>query len=136
MREARGAFQTTRTMAGSIYSCADAGPMALNFAEGCAVVVIERRLYVLGGNDHNMPLNTVEYYDVDIDEWADVAPMAEPRHGLVAVALPSRGHIMAIGGWDGNRLLCTTEIFDVTTGRWTAGPPMNEGRMYHAAAAV
>eukprot|EP01052_Picozoa_sp_SAG31_P063835 SAG31_NODE_22743_length_519_cov_0.607143_2_plen_33_part_01 len=33
--------------------------------------MIQGRLYVLGGNDHNEPLNTIERYDPDSDEWTD-----------------------------------------------------------------
>lgn len=91
---------------------------------------------MLGGNDQNMPLDTVECYDPGTDEWSDVAPMSQPRHGLAAVALPSLGLIMAIGGWDGDNLLSSTEIYDISTGKWSATGQMNEARMYHAAAGL
>lgn len=102
-------------------------------SEGCAAVVIQGQLYVLGGNDHNEPLNTIERYDPDSDEWIDLSPMLERRHGLSAVALHTARQIIAIGGWNGTQLLSSTEIYDIESDTWASSASMHNARMYHAA---
>ena len=42
---------------------------------GCAAVSLENSLYVFGGMDGNVPLNTVEVYEPRMDTWTDSPPM-------------------------------------------------------------
>ena len=130
MNDARGAPSTTAAV--GYYSEANYTNTVV-VPEGCAAVVIKGRLYVIGGSDHNTPLNSVEYYDTALDRWTEVASMHVPRYGLAAVALPMNDTIMVTGGWDGARCLKSAEIYSVSNDRWSLEEiAMNEERMYHA----
>ena len=66
--------------------------------------VIERfgnKIYVIGGNDLNVPIATVRIYDPVKDEWTTGTPM--PTAPLSAASSLYRGRILVAGGQIENR---------------------------------
>jgi hypothetical protein len=104
--------------------------------DGCAAVTCSGRLYVLGGNDKDRPLESVEVFDPADGRWSYVAPMSRPRHGVAAVEITGK-RILACGGWDGSQLLKSCELYDVELDQWSDMPgDMALGRMYHGICAT
>eukprot|EP01043_Picozoa_sp_COSAG02_P022391 COSAG02_NODE_1163_length_14166_cov_62.952797_3_plen_471_part_00 len=104
--------------------------------DGCAAVACSGRLYVLGGNDKDSPLNSVEVFDPGQGTWSYVAPMSTARHGVAAVEVPGN-KILACGGWDGSQLLKSCELYDVELDQWSdMSSDMALGRMYHGICAL
>jgi hypothetical protein len=104
--------------------------------DGCAAVTCSGRLYVLGGNDKDRPLESVEVFDQADGRWSYVAPMSRPRHGVAAVEITGK-RILACGGWDGSQLLKSCELYDVELDQWSDMPgDMALGRMYHGICAT
>jgi hypothetical protein len=102
--------------------------------EGCSCVTMSNRLYVLGGNCRNVPLQTVEYFDVKIGRWKYAQAMLSRRSGLTAVAVPHQRQILVVGGWDGSAVLASAELYHEDTDQWETLPAMSVARMYAAAA--
>ena len=50
---------------------------------GIAVGVVNKKLYVFGGEDPHL-FNEVEVYDLASDAWQQLQPMRTPRHGIFA----------------------------------------------------
>ncbi|KAK7102902.1 kelch-like protein 3 isoform X2 [Littorina saxatilis] len=98
-----------------------------------AAVVVDRKLYVIGGDRHDNgsdPVATarVIMYDPDRNVWASRCDMTEPR-ATVAVA-ELNGKIYACGGFN-TRRLATMEQYDPVTDTWTTLTPMNKYRSHH-----
>lgn len=84
----------------------------------CSVgaVVLNGKLYAVGGYDRGDCLNTAEQYDPQINEWMPVTNMNSPRGRLGAEVI--NGKIYAIGGSNGHTELSTVEVFDESTNTW------------------
>ncbi|KPJ49076.1 MAG: hypothetical protein AMJ41_03655 [candidate division Zixibacteria bacterium DG_27] len=107
-----------------------------------ASVVLDGKIYVIGGQDSIPPyssLNTVEVYDPDLDVWETLAPMPTDRWGLmVAVA---GGKIYAIGGQNGSfsggyTSSDAVEEYDLDTDTWTSKTPMPTPRGWGGCVAI
>lgn len=107
-----------------------------------ASVVVDGRIYVIGGQDSIPPyssLNTVEVYDPDSDAWEMLAPVPTDRWGLMAAAVG--GRIYAIGGQTGSfsggyTSSDANEEYDPDTDTWTSKTPMPTPRGWGGGAAV
>ena len=77
----------------------------------CSTAVLNHKLYVLGGmvcdptdgmscHHHD---KRVECWDIDTNEWVEVAPMKRSRSALAATVLC--GYLYALGGYDGKSYL-------------------------------
>jgi N-acetylneuraminic acid mutarotase len=86
-----------------------AAPMASPRAEHVAAMLGDGRLLVAGGNDRRLqasdadegfpdPTGSAEIYDPVADSWAPTVPLATPRAGASAVALPD-GSVLVVGGY-------------------------------------
>lgn len=77
-----------------------------------SLVVADGFIYAIGGNGADeIPLASVERYDVRNNAWNAVRPMLTPR-SAAAVALLN-GDIVVIGGHTANNIDCdTVEKFD------------------------
>ncbi|XP_063752866.1 kelch-like protein 20 [Eleginops maclovinus] len=99
----------------------------LSRRSGAVAAVLQGQLYVMGGNDGVMALNSVERYNPVDGTWSICAHMLSPRENAgCAVYL---GHIYVAGGRDELNLeLCGVERFDPDSMRWTPVKRMRSKR--------
>lgn len=69
----------------------------------------------IGGFDDNAPLDCVERYNVQENQWEIVAKMSCFRGGVGVASLG--GRIYAVGGHDGSHYLRSVEMYDALTDR-------------------
>ena len=100
----------------------------------CGVVLIDHRLYIVGGREGLKTLSSVEYYDFEKQVWSSVNSMNTHRHGLGASFFNSL--LYAIGGHDGWSFLNTCERFELETSTWTIVAPMLNSRSTLGVAAL
>lgn len=98
-----------------------------------SAAVIGTDVYVPGGCDaDNIPMRTVEVYDVLTNSWGEVNPLPEPR---CAYALATMNETLYLfGGWDGRQYVATVYVYDPQTDGWTEVTPMSTDRGLAAAA--
>ncbi|VDK46279.1 unnamed protein product [Anisakis simplex] len=116
-----------------------------------AIVVIDQKLYLLGGSDGSDCFNTVRCYDGEKREWSELAPMHYARYVSLVVfseliqeicfrcyiaACELNGKIIAVGGSDGYTRLRSAEMYDPEKNQWTLIAEMNEKRSDAAAASM
>eukprot|EP00747_Dinoflagellata_sp_TGD_P179489 gnl/TRDRNA2_/TRDRNA2_30362_c0_seq1.p1 gnl/TRDRNA2_/TRDRNA2_30362_c0~~gnl/TRDRNA2_/TRDRNA2_30362_c0_seq1.p1 ORF type:complete len:494 (+),score=68.40 gnl/TRDRNA2_/TRDRNA2_30362_c0_seq1:46-1482(+) len=86
-------------------------------------VIMQGRLFALGGNNGRQTLASVEVLDFQTQVWQQSKPLRMPRSEFTATVLP--GRIVVIGGFvDGHRLLGSVDCFMPETGSWEALPPL------------
>ena len=102
---------------------------------GHASVVLDGKIYAMGGYDGAVKLNTVEVYDPQADSWQRVASMPQRMCDHAAVAMG--GKIYVTGG-ETNALvsLNSVYVYDPQTDAWTQLASMGTARRSHASAAV
>ena len=102
-----------------------------------ALVTLNGRLYVIGGETPEGGVGTVAIYDPRLDTWDTAADKPTPAANLAAVAVEDR--IYALGGstrsGDRDRPISTLEIFDTATGEWSSGASLPTPLAAHAAVA-
>ncbi|KAE8745484.1 hypothetical protein FOCC_FOCC007864 [Frankliniella occidentalis] len=81
------------------------------------VATLNGKIYVCGGYDGSVFLQTVEMFDPATNEWKFVAPMNVMRSRVALVA--NMGKLWAIGGYDGNSNLSTVEVYDPQSNTWS-----------------
>lgn len=86
------------------------------------VAALNGKLYVAGGYDGSVFLNSVECYDPVRKEWQYVKPLQIRRSRVAMVA--TYGKLFAIGGYDGIVQLTTVECYDPDKDEWTGLSPM------------
>merc|ERR1719499_834213 len=91
-----------------------------------------RRLYVCGGCEGHLSLNTAERLNVASGVWETLPNMAERRQGAAAAALS--GHLFVCGGNTGQ--FGSAEFFDPAKGVWQRLPNMTERRKGPSGAVV
>ena len=64
----------------------------------CAVVVLDEKLYVIGGRESSICHRSMECYDPHCNRWTTKAPMNKRRGGCAAVSY--NGSIYVFGGHD------------------------------------
>ena len=88
---------------------------------------MDGRLYVAGGFTGHQCVFSVEYFDVETQQWCRVTPMRIPRSGVTVIAYKNR--VLALGGFDGNSSrLNSVEAFVPELNLWTTLPNMLTGR--------
>ena len=112
-----------------------------------AAAVVDRKIYVIGGNDgHNIggndgyyddaqDLDSVEVYDPQADSWQQVASMPQARRAHAAVAMAGKIYVSG-GSMDGNLITDTVVVFDPQADTWTESASMSQPRQFHASAAI
>jgi DNA-binding CsgD family transcriptional regulator/N-acetylneuraminic acid mutarotase len=102
-----------------------------------ALVTLNGRLYVIGGETAEGGVGAVAVYDPQLDTWDTAADKPTPAANLAAVAVGDR--IYALGGstrsGDRERPISTLEIYDTATGEWAAGASLPAPLAAHAAVA-
>jgi N-acetylneuraminic acid mutarotase len=77
-----------------------------------------RAIYVAGGSDETMTLNSVERFDVTSGTWDPITPLSSKRTDVALAGSPD-GKLYAVGGTDDSVILTSVERFDSVTNRWT-----------------
>ncbi len=102
-----------------------------------ALVSLNERLYVIGGETPEGGVGSVAIYDPQLDTWEVAADKPTPAANLAAVALGDR--IYALGGstrsGDRDRPISTMEIYDTAAGEWVSGASLPTPLAAHAAVA-
>ncbi|XP_054919762.1 kelch-like protein 10 isoform X2 [Dermacentor andersoni] len=102
-------------------------------ARAChGVAVVNKCIYIVGGNDGRVCYRTVDCFDVAQARWSAKASMAYERSYVSVVAL--QGHIYAMGGSDGRNCTDTVERYDVERNQWSMVASMNDVRSDASAA--
>ncbi|KAL4085445.1 hypothetical protein QTP88_027304 [Uroleucon formosanum] len=97
-----------------------------NFAVG----VLNNNLYVVGGRNSSIYLNSVEVYDVNIQEWRMVSSMSIKRCDAGIGVLNNL--LYAVGGYKNSKenLLGSVECYDPGLDTWTPVAKMSKRRSY------
>ena len=90
-------------------------------------IVLDGKIYFVGGHNAGNAFNLVERYDPVTNEWETLNPLSVPRAGLAVAVLKDK--IYAIGGAG----LTSVEVYDSTTGQWSAGPSLPSEVVYGTA---
>lgn len=99
---------------------------------GCAVAVLDGRLYAIGGHDGPAVRKSCEMYDPSANQWHQVSDMIIARRNA-AVAVKD-GQIYVVGGDDGQSNLSSIEIYNPQQNSWSLlTQQMTVGRSYAGA---
>eukprot|EP00915_Cephaloidophora_sp_WS-2016_P003132 GHVH01004222.1.p1 GENE.GHVH01004222.1~~GHVH01004222.1.p1 ORF type:complete len:628 (+),score=101.89 GHVH01004222.1:2492-4375(+) len=91
-------------------------------------------VYVLGGNDGDNYISSVEMLDVANQTWSSVKNMMTPRAYSGSGTLG--GRVYCFGGQNIDyKVMYDTEVFDVLRGDWFTAPTMGTPRRHHASVA-
>ncbi len=82
---------------------------------GCAAVLCERSVMVMGGFDGSSELQSAAAFDLDTQLWSPLPSMTTKRHGCAAVL--SERSVMVMGGYDGSSGLQSAEELALEGGR-------------------
>lgn len=102
-------------------------PMATPQQE-TAVVVLQGKVYVLGGLDtESNPLDVVQVYDPATNKWSKAAPLPKAMHHVNAIAV--EGGIWVLGGLVDSSFTATTEVYryDPRDNIWAPRAPIRPG---------
>uniref|UniRef100_A0A0R3S5R3 BACK domain-containing protein n=1 Tax=Elaeophora elaphi TaxID=1147741 RepID=A0A0R3S5R3_9BILA len=97
-------------------------------------VVINNKLYIIGGFEGSQYFNTVRCYDSEAKKWCELAPMHYARCYISACEI--NGRIIVAGGSDGRLRLRTAETYDASKNQWTKIRNMIQRRSDAAACAM
>ncbi|XP_063440466.1 actin-binding protein IPP-like [Mytilus trossulus] len=81
-----------------------------------AAVSLNRKIYVVGGEDDLLMYNNLEIYNLQTGKWTEGPSMSVPRSGFGLCACD--GKIYAFGGWVGSVLGDNVEVYDQNIGSW------------------
>ncbi len=88
-----------------------AGPPLPTARSGVGVAVLDRRLFVFGGEAPAGTFKEVEGYDATAGRWMSYAAMRTPRHGLAAIPYAGRIYVISGGPRPGGTVSSTNEGF-------------------------
>ena len=95
---------------------------------GVAAVVLEGKVYVIGGQAENgAVLDVVERYDPDTDTWETLPRMDDERFNAAAVVFGGRIYVLGGRDKDGD-VKDDVQVYDPATGLWTPAPELEEKR--------
>jgi len=97
----------------------------LSVARGAhGVVVINNKIYAVGGGINKEPVDVLEEYDAHLNTWTTKAPMPTKREHITAVNALGKLHVL--GGYAGNRFnnLNVHEAYDPKTNTWQTLAPL------------
>ncbi|XP_040216859.1 actin-binding protein IPP [Rana temporaria] len=97
---------------------------------GMCTVVLEGKIYVVGGEKDSMIFDCVECYDPITKQWTTAPSMTQPRCGLGVCAC--HGAIYAMGGWVGVEIGKSIERFSPEENSWQVVGRMSVPRYYFA----
>ncbi|MBK8985662.1 MAG: hypothetical protein IPM39_06210 [Chloroflexi bacterium] len=91
-------------------------------------------LYLFGGSDGRVVLDTAYIYDQSSDSWRPLPPLPEAKTALAGGQVT--GKLVVVGGSDGTSALDTCHLFDTSSARWQACPAMLSPRAGAGAAVL
>ena len=94
-------------------------PMSGPRERACSVI-IDNEMWVMGGDDGERALATVEVYSPKTNSWRSCTPMSQRRQGAVAGVVG--GRLVVAGGFCDGENLTSAEAYTGTG--WTPLPPM------------
>ena len=104
--------------------------------DGTAAASLQGYLYIVGGfDDSTNPINSVQKYNPDTNQWQDVSPLSSPRSHVCAVA--DGNYLYAIGGCSADlEYLDIVERFDPRKNMWVKLSSLHAKRSSASGAAV
>lgn len=94
---------------------------------------INGKVYIWGGFDPSLVLNTFDVYDIDTDSWTSGLSGGTARHGLQAHVFNGRIYYWGGSVGEGN-VQNIMEIYDPSTDTWSSGASGGIARAYHTSA--
>ncbi|XP_046557768.1 actin-binding protein IPP-like [Haliotis rubra] len=91
-------------------------PCMKNARSGHGVTVLDRKIYVIGGENDALINDSVECYDPAINKWSTLPNLNYPRCGLGVCSF--KNYLFAFGGWIGSEIGNTIERYDFQTDAW------------------
>jgi hypothetical protein len=124
---------TVFTPSGATGDCGISGPCLFNVVDGgkwvhtgpmtqdrdghAAVLLLDGRVLVSGGNSSSGIVKTAEIYDPATNTWSPTGSMGVARMNHASVLLPD-GRVLAAGGWN-QGYITSAEIYDPAAGTWS-----------------
>eukprot|EP01025_Chloroclados_australasicus_P055870 TRINITY_DN6861_c0_g1_i5.p1 TRINITY_DN6861_c0_g1~~TRINITY_DN6861_c0_g1_i5.p1 ORF type:complete len:457 (-),score=56.08 TRINITY_DN6861_c0_g1_i5:423-1793(-) len=105
------------------------GADMLSAKYGHAMVVLNDKIYTIGGDYEAVTLNTVEMWDMERNVWTKSGNTVIARFSLTAAE--QDGCIYAVGGFDGQQYLKSIERYDPREGKWSICGDMHVPRGSH-----
>jgi hypothetical protein len=98
-----------------------------------AMLLLDGRVLVVGGEIENRPGNSAELYDPGTGTWAATGSMVAPRFDFSATLLADGKVLVAGGQTNTGFALASAEVYDPVSGTWTATGAMDTARELHTA---
>lgn len=95
-----------------------------------SAVLIGDKIYYVGGSKNNIPVNTLNIYDITSNSWSTGTPMPNARE---APAVVKNGKIYIAGGSIGAYGTVSCHIYDPFTDTWTTCSSLPFPRSQHTA---
>ncbi|HZC53462.1 MAG TPA: DUF1668 domain-containing protein, partial [Mycobacterium sp.] len=99
-----------------------------------AWAVLNNKIWVIGGLQNGVALQTVESYDPHSGAWETGPPLPIPLHH--AAAATYRGEVVVLGGASDNLANASNRVFALRGGNWVELPSLTHARAALAAAVV
>lgn len=93
---------------------------------------LRNRIFVVGGFNGNVYLQSAECYYAEFDQWFFLPPMIKCRSGVGCVAMDNA--VFAIGGFDGEHRLRSVEKYCTINRQWFPTKDMKIARSNFAVA--
>jgi serine/threonine protein kinase/N-acetylneuraminic acid mutarotase len=99
-----------------------------------AWAVLNNKIWIIGGLQNGVPLQTVESYDPKTGAWETGPPLPIPLHHAAAATF--RGEVVVLGGATENLADGSNRVFALRGGNWVELPNLSHPRAAPAAAVV
>lgn len=99
-----------------------------------AWAVLNNKIWIIGGLQNGVALQTVESYDPHSGAWETGPPLPIPLHH--AAAATYRGEVVVLGGASDNLANASNKVFALRGGNWVELPSLTHARAAPAAAVV
>ena len=99
-------------------------------------MVLDGKIYAMGGHDGAGRLNTVEVYDPQADSWQRVASMPRGLRYHAAAVMGGKIYVTGGCGQGVNLTVNSAYVFDPQADAWAQLASMGAARRVHASAAV
>ncbi|UYV69015.1 KLHL10 [Cordylochernes scorpioides] len=92
------------------------------------------QVFITGGFDGSICMNSVESYNPATNQWTNVTPMRSRRSGVSCINYHDQLYVL--GGFNGISRLCSGERYNPKTDTWTYIPDMSISRSNFAMAII